>query len=180
MARRMTWMVALPAAKTIALGGRGRRWSAALRDDPLLEEPRLRVVAALGENGTTLTGPQRRRVLFMTAAAGIARAGDPVPDEQLAIGRALDGVGVLATFWRPHLEAWLAAHLSGGGVLWDLLGGEYARGLVARHLVTSSTCPADPERALESFRVEVAGSHWAVGQVADEGPVLRPETQAWD
>lgn len=179
MARRMTWLVTLPAAKTLVSGGRGRPWADALRDEPLLEDARRQVAdalrtaaatydaaawAALVEtegavaeearrraadlgaartmpaharyrgpvaqrlDGATLSGRQLRRVLFATAGAGVVRANDPVPDERLAISKALGDLGVLASFWRPYVDAWLDAHLSAdGGVLWDLLGGEYAR-----------------------------------------------------
>lgn len=157
-------------------------------------------------DGATLSGAQRRRVLFVTAAAGVARAGDPVPDERLGVGSSVEGLGVLASFWRPHVEAWLEARLSDGGVLWDLLGGEYARalalppgrrrvrvrldaggraapsatakqlrGLVARHLVTASTAPGVPRRALDSFAADVAGQRWSMCSLDDEGPVLRPD-----
>ncbi|MDI3211724.1 peroxide stress protein YaaA [Arthrobacter sp. AL12] len=61
----------------------------------------------------SLTPTQRRKaeecVLVISALWGAIRFGDRVPAYRLSMGTALPDVGRLASFWKPHLNAALAA-----------------------------------------------------------------------
>lgn len=66
-----------------------------------------------------------REVLIFSGLFGVLRAGDPVPPYRVPAKAALPGLGVLATWWRPRLDALLPDLLDRGPVL-DLRSGDYA------------------------------------------------------
>jgi cytoplasmic iron level regulating protein YaaA (DUF328/UPF0246 family) len=69
-----------------------------------------------------LPAPARRRVLIVSALWGVVRPGDRIPAYRLSIGARLPGVGGLAAYWRPALEA----ALPDTGLVLDLRSGPYA------------------------------------------------------
>jgi cytoplasmic iron level regulating protein YaaA (DUF328/UPF0246 family) len=141
--------ILIPPSAGKAPGGRGAPWSAGRSSLPVLDAARAQVVAATGlSTAHTMAAIQRytgvlateldwktlppgakRRgttsLLIATALLGMVGPGDPVPDHRLAMDDSLDGIGRLATFWRPRLTDALAEHLE-GRVVWDLLPQEHA------------------------------------------------------
>ena len=89
---------------------------------------------ALGYN--TLTSAQRRKadgsVLVVSALWGAIGFADHVPAYRLSMGTALPDVGRLASFWKPQLNAALAAATTG----------EAAHGLPFQHLRRGLDSPA--------------------------------------
>ena len=77
----------------------------------------------------SLTPAQRRKadgcVLVISALWGAIRFGDRVPAYRLSMGTALPGVGRLASFWKPQLNAALAAATE-GELLVDCRSSTYA------------------------------------------------------
>jgi cytoplasmic iron level regulating protein YaaA (DUF328/UPF0246 family) len=63
-----------------------------------------------------------RRVLISSALWGVVRPGDRIPAYKLNMGAKLDGVGGLAAYWRPALEA----QLPDRGLILDMRSGSYA------------------------------------------------------
>ena len=90
---------------------------------------------------TTLDDEQRKRILVPSALLGLVTANDPVPDHRLKFDVALDGVGRLDRFWRPHLTEALEKHTSRHDTIVELLPQEHTAAIdldaVAkrRHLV---------------------------------------------
>jgi cytoplasmic iron level regulating protein YaaA (DUF328/UPF0246 family) len=70
------------------------------------------------------------RVVILSGLFGALGPSDPIPDHKLKMSASLPGVGRLATFWRPHLDAALQPELAGATV-WDLLPNEHAAALSA-------------------------------------------------
>lgn len=66
-----------------------------------------------------------RELLIFSGLFGVLRGGDPVPAYRVPAKAALPGLGVLATFWRPRLDALLPALLDRGPLL-DLRSTDYA------------------------------------------------------
>lgn len=77
----------------------------------------------------TLPATSRRRlarqVLVLSGLFGAVAPTDPIPTYKLKMGASLPGLGRLAPFWRPHLDAALAP-LSARRTVWNLLPGEHA------------------------------------------------------
>lgn len=72
----------------------------------------------------TLAERVRRSVLIASPLLGMVGPTDPIPASRLAMGR-VDGVGGLATHWRPALHAGLDERVRGDLVL-DARSGEFA------------------------------------------------------
>jgi cytoplasmic iron level regulating protein YaaA (DUF328/UPF0246 family) len=72
----------------------------------------------------TLPAPARRRIVVPSAATGLVRGDDPVPDLRLKLSVSLPELGRLDRWWRPALTELLLAH--GRGPIVDLLPGEHA------------------------------------------------------
>lgn len=74
-------------------------------------------------------GARRRahdHVGIPSALFGPLRGADPIPPYRLLMLATLPDVGRLGTFWRPHMAAFLDAHLDPGARVVDLLSSEYA------------------------------------------------------
>jgi cytoplasmic iron level regulating protein YaaA (DUF328/UPF0246 family) len=144
-------MILLPPSEGKAPGGRGAPWAPGRSRLPELDAARKDALAALGAGvaeARTMpaiaryTGvlyqhldwaslpPEARRlggrtVLIASGLWGLSAPADPIPDYRLKMSARLDGVGRMATWWRPKLTAALAARLS-RRLVWDLLPGEHA------------------------------------------------------
>ena len=67
----------------------------------------------------------RARILVPDAVNGLTTAEDRIPDFRCKLSVGLDGLGVLARWWRPMVTAALVDHCAGATVV-DLLPGEHA------------------------------------------------------
>lgn len=141
----MRTVLLLPPSETKAPGGGGPPWGQVPCAFPELRAPRELVAALAGVDPLAPTVPalhrytgvlhaalgpvptvSARRVVVMSALAGLLRGDDPLPDHRLPVGARLPSLGTgLAVWWRPQvsqlLDAWVA-----GAVVWDLLPGAYA------------------------------------------------------
>ncbi len=71
-------------------------------------------------------GPvDRSRILIPDAVNGLTTAEDRIPDFRCKLSVSLDGLGVLARWWRPLVTEALVAHCAGATVV-DLLPAEHA------------------------------------------------------
>jgi cytoplasmic iron level regulating protein YaaA (DUF328/UPF0246 family) len=66
-----------------------------------------------------------REVLIFSGLFGVLRAGEAIPPYRVPAKAWLPGLGVVATFWRPRLDALMPSLLDGGPVI-DLRSGDYA------------------------------------------------------
>jgi cytoplasmic iron level regulating protein YaaA (DUF328/UPF0246 family) len=78
----------------------------------------------------SLPAAARRRgaaqVRIASGLWGLVAPPDPIPHYRLKASASLDGLGTLATWWRPRLAPTLA-QLTAGRVVWDLLPIEHAK-----------------------------------------------------
>lgn len=76
----------------------------------------------------TLSAAPRRRlaadVLVVSGLWGLVAPDDPIPAYRLKMGASLPGLGKLSTWWRPALDAAIAAR-RGTGPIWNLLPKEH-------------------------------------------------------
>ncbi len=73
----------------------------------------------------TLEEPARRRLFVPSAVYGVNLATDAIADHRLSFQATLQGLGNLATFWRPAVTTAIARGARGRVVI-DLLPGEHA------------------------------------------------------
>lgn len=144
-------MILLPPSEGKAPGGRGAPWAPGRSRLPELDAARKDVLAALGQGvagARTMPAIERytgvlyqqldwpslppaarrlgnRTVLIASGLWGLSAPADPIPAYRLKMSARLDGVGGLASWWRPTLTAALAERLA-GRLVWDLLPGEHA------------------------------------------------------
>ena len=81
-----------------------------------------------------------RNVHVFSGLWGVVRGDEPIPDYRVPAKAVLPGIGVVATFWRPVLEAELPALLGDAPIL-DLRSSDYAamwrpRGALAARTIT--------------------------------------------
>ena len=95
-----------------------------------------------------------RELLIFSGLFGVLRGGDPVPAYRVPAKASLPGLGVLATFWRPRLDALLPALLDRGPLI-DLRSSDYAamwqpagRGPRAGRLVSVRVLSPRPDGSL--------------------------------
>jgi cytoplasmic iron level regulating protein YaaA (DUF328/UPF0246 family) len=77
------------------------------------------------EFATLPTGAQRRLLengVIFSGMFGLLRPDDLIPDYRLRMDAAVEGIGKVARYWRPHLSP-LLNHLLEGKVVWNLLPG---------------------------------------------------------
>lgn len=65
------------------------------------------------------------QLVIVSGLWGIVGAADPIPQYKLKMGASLAPLGVLSTWWRPHVSAALDAATT-RRVVWDLLPNEHA------------------------------------------------------
>jgi len=75
----------------------------------------------------------RRDVLIASGLWGFVAPGDAIPDYRLKMGAKLDGIGRMASWWRPSLTDSLAARVD-RAVVWDLLPLEHSAAIDWRSL----------------------------------------------
>ncbi|MFL6061264.1 MAG: peroxide stress protein YaaA [Marmoricola sp.] len=77
----------------------------------------------------TLEGPARARatrwLAIMSSAFGVVRPGDRIPAYRLSGDTNVPGLGIISSYWRPHLDAVLT-EAAGTGLVIDLRSGMYA------------------------------------------------------
>lgn len=145
-------LILLPPSEGKAPGGRGAPWSPGRLALPSLDEPRARLLDALGAEHPARLGGTRpaidrytgvlyreldagslepsarnrltRQALVLSGLWGAVAPRDPIPDYRLKMGARVDPLGKLSTWWRPQLTAALAPRVA-GAVVWDLLPGEH-------------------------------------------------------
>lgn len=149
-----SFVLLLPPSQGKTPGGRGAPWHAGGGTLPALDEPRRQVLDALAAAGTDLRGAPTRRaldrydgvlyreldaaslsvgarrrlgrtVLIADGLLGLVAPADPLPDHRIKTADRVEGLGRLATFWRPHLTAALVDRLS-RRVVWDLWPQEHS------------------------------------------------------
>lgn len=146
-------LILLPPSEGKADGGDGAAWAAGTMADGALDTSRRSVLqAALGAGATRRGAPTRPAmerytgVLYkelrwasLPAAArrrgsaqvrvvsglwGLVAPDDPIPHYKLKMSASLEGLGRLATWWRPCLAPVVAVRAE-GAVVWDLLPNEH-------------------------------------------------------
>ncbi len=146
-------VILLPPSEGKAAGGSGPSWSRGSMTDSALDPARATVLRAARATGATprraptlpaferytgvlyrelawpsLPAPARRRgdqqVRVVSGLWGLAAPGDPIPPYRLKMSASLEGLGRLASWWRPRLPAALAP-LVDDAVVWDLLPQEH-------------------------------------------------------
>lgn len=146
-------LVLLPPSEGKAAGGDGPAWRRGAMLDSALDGHRLALLRAVpGEvvrrraatspaierytgvlyrelSWSSLSAAARRRgeerVRTVSGLWGLVAPADPLPPYRLKMSASVEGVGRLATWWRPRLAATLAT-LSDGATVWDLLPQEHA------------------------------------------------------
>lgn len=68
----------------------------------------------------------RSHAILFSGLWGLLHPADLIPDYKLKIDAALPGIGLLTSFWRPHISAALNPLLD-GHVVWDFLPGAHSR-----------------------------------------------------
>ncbi len=176
-------VILLPPSEGKAPGGHGPSWSAGTMADRRLDRPRREVLRAARAAGATprragtlpamerYTGVLYHELSWSTLASGARTRGedqvrtvsglwglvapdDPIPPYRLKMSASLDGLGRLATWWRPRLAPVLA-ELTAGRVVWDLLPIEHEAAM------DWSACA--PERRVTMRFLDAEGrtvSHW--------------------
>lgn len=83
-----------------------------------------------GLDPASLPAAARRRLLrstwFVSGLWGLVAATDPIPDYRVKIGAKVPGIGVLGTWWRPHVSP-VVDRLVEARLVWDLLTTEHGR-----------------------------------------------------
>lgn len=176
-------LILLPPSEGKAAGGDGPAWAVGTMADAGLDRHRRTTVreaaraGAVARRAPTLPAMERytgvlyreldwpslpvaarRRgaddVRTVSGLWGLVAPTDPIPAYRLQMSARLDGLGRLASWWRPRLAATLAAR-SAGRVVWDLLPQEHAAA------VDWSGCA--PERRITVRFVDRSNrvvSHW--------------------
>jgi cytoplasmic iron level regulating protein YaaA (DUF328/UPF0246 family) len=176
-------VILLPPSEGKAPGGDGPGWAAGTMAHPDLDRARRQVLRAARAAGATprragtvpamerYTGVLYQELAWATLPAAARRRGeaqvrtvsglwglvapaDPIPAYRLKMSASLDGLGRLATWWRPHLSPTLA-RLTDGRVVWDLLPNE--------HEAAVDWTASEPARRVTVRFLDVAGrpvSHW--------------------
>jgi cytoplasmic iron level regulating protein YaaA (DUF328/UPF0246 family) len=158
-------VILLPPSEGKAIGGTGPGWAAGTMADGRLDRARREVLRAARAAGATrlraptlramerytgvlyqelawptLPAEARRRgeaqVRIASGLWGLVAPEDPIPAYRLKMSASLDGLGRLATWWRPRLAP-VVADLTAGRVVWDLLPNEHAAAMD-----WPSACPA--------------------------------------
>jgi uncharacterized protein len=146
-------LILLPPSEGKADGGGGPPWAVGTMADEALDAHRRAVLrAAVAASATRKGAPTRPAmerytgVLYkeldwasLTAAArrrgamqvrvvsglwGLVAPDDPIPHYKLKMSASLEGLGRLATWWRPRLAPVVAARVD-GALVWDLLPNEH-------------------------------------------------------
>lgn len=176
-------LILLPPSEGKANGGTGAPWSPGTMADTALDDARARVLAAAAATGavdpgaptlpaierytgvlygelawpTLPAGARRRgarRIRVVSGLWGLVAATDPIPHYRLKMSARLDGLGRLATWWRPQLAPVLAARAH-RAVVWDLLPNEHSAAMDWRHV--------EPARRVTVRFLDEQGrtvSHW--------------------
>lgn len=210
-----TPLVLLPPSEGKAPGGQGAPWAPGTLVLPGLDPLRAQVVRALGGGvATAATRPAidrytgvlyqhldypslptalRRRadrqVLVFSGLWGVVGLRDPIPDYRCKMGRALPGLGTLATWWRTPLSEALAPTVAGRTV-WNLLPNEHAAAWRPELVAAPGTSGGPAVVVTVAFLEEVERggrrqlvtvSHWnkalkgAVVRAVLSGQLRRPE-----
>ncbi len=116
------------------LGARGELLAHALKADlelcegrPLVLPAHERFTGVVWEHlaPSTLAVDHLERLLVPNALYGLSRGTDPIAEFRLSMSVSLGGLGVVASFWRPHVTDRLAT-LGRDRLIVDLLPGEHA------------------------------------------------------
>lgn len=146
-------VILLPPSEAKAEGGAGPPWSPGSMAVSLLDHQRRSVLASVPPGVVDLLGPTlaasrrytgvlyreldaaslrgqaRRRfdrdVLVVSGLWGLVAPTDPIPAYRLKMSARVDGIGRLASWWRPHLTAALEPRVRLASV-WDLLPVEHS------------------------------------------------------
>lgn len=102
----------------------------------------------------TLRPAQRRRILVPSALYGLTTADDLIADYRLTFGVRFGEVGRLDDFWRPHLTAALAGHVTRGTIV-NLLPVEHDSAL--DHELLGESCTVVTVRFLAASGRGAAG-----------------------
>lgn len=176
-------LILLPPSEGKAPDGDGAPWSPGSMADSALDEARAQVLdAAVAAGAVERSGPTRpaierytgvlygelswntlpaaarrrgaARVRVVSGLWGLVAPTDPIPHYRLKMSARLDGLGRLATWWRPQLAPVVAAR-SRRSVVWDLLPNEHSAAMDWRI--------AEPSRRVTIRFVDERGrtvSHW--------------------
>jgi uncharacterized protein len=117
-------------------------------------------------DAASLDPPARKRlddeVLIVSGLWGLLRPTDPVPDYKLKIDASLPPLGVLRSWWRPHLTPVLDRQAA-RRVVWDLLPQAHAAvwADADAHAALRITAAFEEERRKGGAVVRAAVTHWS-------------------